>query len=333
MEGTVLSLRTASRRRRRPIRRLRGWAIAAGAALAAVAGSAVCAQEAPTRTRGFWLPERVSTIGDTIDGIFFLILGVTGVVFVLVEAALLVFLVKYRHREGRRASYVHGNNRLEMVWTALPAVFLAFLAFMSQRAWSEIKPAKQFRGHVLDEIRTIEIVAQQFAWNIRYPGRDGLFGRRSPALVTATNPIGLDLSDPASLDDITTINQLHFPAYEKVRVRMTSLDVLHSFFLPEFRMKQDAVPGMEVNIVFDAKNVAFGDSGEAHYEIACAELCGLGHYRMKGFVTVHRTREAFDAWLDEQAAELAAERMPEEPAPAAQPAEPAAPMGEQAPAP
>lgn len=254
----------------------------------------------------FFLPENVSTIGETIDHLFWFIFAVTGIVFIGVEVILVVFLIKYRHREGRRGAWVHGNNKIEILWTAVPAIFLAVLALMSQRAWSKAKPGlAEFTGPVpQSDALIIEIVAQQFAWNIRYPGKDGVFGRRDPALVSAANPIGLDLNDPAAQDDILTVNQLHFPVNRKIRVRLTSLDVLHSFFLPEFRVKQDAVPGMLVNVLFDGKK-------PGNYEIACAELCGLGHYRMKGFVTVHDSEASFEKWLAEQAAQL--EESAEEP--------------------
>jgi len=255
----------------------------------------------------FFLPENVSTIGETIDRLFWFIFALTGVVFIGVETLLVIFLIRYRFRSDRRAVPVHGNNKLEIVWTAIPAIFLAALALMSQRAWSRAKPPlAEFTGPVAQQDAVIiEVIAQQFAWNIHYPGKDGLFGRRDPALIEASNPIGLDLSDPAAKDDILTVNQLHFPVNRKIRVRLTSLDVIHSFFLPEFRVKQDAVPGMLVNVLFDGKK-------PGNYEIACAELCGLGHYRMKGFVTVHDSDASFQQWLDEQAAALAAEETPSE---------------------
>jgi cytochrome c oxidase subunit 2 len=280
--------------------------VGVGIAFAVAASAQTQASEYAHRGR-FFLPENVSTIGETIDRLFWFIFAITGIVFIGVEAVLVVFLIKYRRREGGRGVSVHGNNKLEIVWTAIPAAFLVVLALMSQRAWSKAKPGlAEFTGAVSQQDAVIiEIVAQQFAWNIRYAGKDGLFGRRDPALVDASNPIGLDLNDPTAKDDILTVNQLHFPVNRKIRVRLTSLDVLHSFFLPEFRVKQDAVPGMLVNVIFDGKKP--GD-----YEIACAELCGLGHYRMKGFVTVHDSDASFQRWLDEQAAQLIPEQTPNE---------------------
>jgi cytochrome c oxidase subunit 2 len=216
----------------------------------------------------FWmkLPSGESSFSGEIDGIFNLILWITGVIFVIVEALLVIFVIRYRHREGRRARYTHGNNRVEVIWTIVPAVICVVLALVSRRVWAEIKQ------RMPEDAMQIEVTAEQFAWNIRYPGPDGKFG---------------------TPDDIVTLNQLHFPVGQKVVVSLHSKDVIHSFFLPEFRVKQDAVPGMTTKVWFDAAHVG-------HWEIACAELCGLGHYRMKGFLTAD-SKEDFDKWLAEQA--------------------------------
>jgi len=216
------------------------------------------------------LPEGVSSYSGRIDGLFRLILWITGVIFVVVELLLLLFLFRYRHREGRRATYTHGNNRVEVVWTIVPAVICVVLALLSRRSWAEIKQ------QMPREALPVEITAEQFAWNIRYPGPDGRFG---------------------TADDVVTLNQLHIPVGRAVVVTLRSKDVIHSFFLPEFRVKQDAVPGMSTRIWFDGQRAG-------HWEIACAELCGLGHYRMKGFITVE-SQEEFDKFLAEQAAQAA----------------------------
>jgi cytochrome c oxidase subunit 2 len=252
----------------RAVRALRPALFFFGAALSPAAAGAL----------PFWLhlPEQASTYAHEIDGIFHLIMWITGVIFVIVEALLLFFLWKYRHREGRQAHYTHGNNRLEVIWTIVPALICVMLALVSRRIWTDIKermPKDAFEIHVL---------AEQFAWNIRYAGADGKFD---------------------TLDDILTLNQLHFPVGKPVVVTLSSKDVIHSFFLPEFRVKQDAVPGMKTRIWFEGNRVG-------HWEIACAELCGLGHYRMKGFVTVD-TPEDFQKWLAEQASAQASEQQPQ----------------------
>jgi cytochrome c oxidase subunit 2 len=226
------------------------------------------ASPALARALPFWLrlPEGVSSYSGRVDGLFSLILWITGIIFVIVEFLLLFFLFRYRHRDGRRALYTHGNNRVEVVWTIVPAVICVVLALLSRRSWAEIKQ------QMPKDAMQIEITGEQFAWNIRYAGPDGKLG---------------------TADDIVTLNQLHFPVGRPVVATLRSKDVIHSFFLPEFRVKQDAVPGMSTRIWFDSMRVG-------HWEIACAELCGLGHYRMKGFVTVE-TPEEYEKWLAEQA--------------------------------
>jgi cytochrome c oxidase subunit 2 len=218
------------------------------------------------------LPEQASTYAPEIDGMFHLIMWITGVIFVIVELILVFFLWRYRHREGRVATYTHGNNRLEVIWTIVPALICVMLALLSRRIWEQIKE------NMPHDAVEVHVTGEQFAWNFRYPGPDGKFD---------------------TADDILTLNQLHFPVGKPVIVTLTSKDVIHSFFLPEFRVKQDAVPGMRTRIWFEGNKVG-------HWEIACAELCGLGHFRMKGFVTVD-TPEDYQKWLAEQAAEQAAE--------------------------
>lgn len=235
----------------------------------------------------FWLklPENVGSYGGRIDGLFWLITWITGIIFVIVEVLLLYFLIRYRHREGQPARYTHGNNRLEVIWTIVPAVICVVLALLSRRAWADIKQS------LPPDAMVVEITAEQFAWNIRYPGVDG-------KLNTA--------------DDIVTLNQLHVPVGRPVVVSLRSKDVIHSFFLPQFRVKQDAVPGMTTRIWFQGEHVG-------NWEIACAELCGLGHYRMKGFITVE-TPEDLEKWLATQAAEAAEEAPPSQQSPAQTPA-------------
>lgn len=235
--------------------------------LALASASASALERWPTWMR---LPEGVSSYSGKIDGMFHLITWITGIVFVIVEGLLLFFVFRYRRKEGRKAHYTHGNNRLEVIWTIIPALICVVLALLSRRTWADIKQ------NMPKDAMPIEITAEQFSWTIVYPGPDGRFG---------------------TADDIVSLNQLHFPVGRPVVATLRSKDVIHSFFLPEFRVKQDAVPGMSTRIWFDGMRTG-------HWEIACAELCGLGHYRMKGFVTVE-TPEEFDKWLASQAAEAA----------------------------
>ena len=139
----------------------------------------------------------------------------------------------------------------------------------------------------------VEVMGEQFAWNFRYAGPDGVFGKTDPTLITSTNPFGLDKTDPAAKDDILSINQLHLPEGKPIRLRIRSHDVIHSFFLPYQRIKQDAVPGMQIELWFVPNRAG-------QYEIACSQLCGLGHYRMQAHLTVE-SQEEFEKWLREAA--------------------------------
>ena len=242
------------------------------------AGTAFAQEAAQTKARytTWWLPDQSSTVAGPIDDLFYLILWITSAVFVLVFVALVWFMFRYRYKEGRRAVYTHGNNRLEIAWTVIPALILVFLGFISNSVWSDIKIDVPSAESSL----VVDVRPRQFQWDIRYAGADGKFETE---------------------DDITTINQLHVPVDKSVLLNMTAQDVIHSFFVPEFRMKQDAVPGMVTRFWFTAT-----DTGG--YEIACAELCGLGHYRMRGFVTVHSAAD-FEKWyqgeMDKKAKQLA----------------------------
>ena len=209
-----------------------------------------------------WFPEIASTFTQ-IDSIFMIILWITGFVFVAVEAVLLYFAFRYRHRPGRKAAHIHGNTRLEIVWTTATFLVVLFIAGISIGPWIELRNPERFPPPAL----TLAITAKQFEWNVTYPGADGR--------------IGTD-------DDFTGRNQLHVPVGRPVHVKLLAEDVIHSFFLPELRVKQDAVPGMEIPIWFQATR-----PGE--YVLGCAELCGLGHYRMKGVVRALDPSE-FDAW-------------------------------------
>ena len=212
------------------------------------------------------LPENVSTYGPQIDRLFWVILWITGIFFFIVEGCLLFFVLKYRARPGSKASYVHGNTALEVIWTLIPALILVGLTLASQQLWVRIRSPK----HIPPGAMEVEILAEQFAWNVRYPGTDGQF---------------------ETADDVTSLNQLHLPVGKPVLLKLKSKDVIHSLFLPEFRGKQDAVPGLPTQIWLQATKAG-------QFEIRCAELCGLGHYRMRGFVTTESPQE-FQAWLTE----------------------------------
>ncbi|MCG8468800.1 MAG: cytochrome c oxidase subunit II [Gemmatimonadetes bacterium] len=214
------------------------------------------------------LPPNYSTQGIVIDQLFWIIFWLTFAAFVLVEGGILWFVLKYRNREGHTAHYTHGSNKLEVIWTVIPAIVFAVLGAYSAGVWANIKNPDNFPEDALEFL----VVGKQFEWNITYPGMDRQLG---------------------TADDFIVRNQFHMPVNEPVIVNLEAEDVIHSFFIPELRVKQDAVPGMTIPIWFDATTT--GD-----FEIACAELCGLGHYRMAASVTVHESAD-FDAWQASQA--------------------------------
>jgi cytochrome c oxidase subunit 2 len=217
-----------------------------------------------------WLPPLHSDRAE-IDSAIWVSLLVTGAVFIVTNLLLAYFTWRFQDGPGARASYWHDDPRLEWSWTLATALVMTVFTFNAVGLWARVTSAAPADSFV------VELTGQQFAWNVRYPGPDGQFGRTEPKLVDpeASNFIGLDRSDPAGADDVMLLNQLYLPADRTVKVRLRSLDVIHSFFLPEFRVKQDAVPGMTTETWFVPKQA--GD-----YEIACAEHCGLGHYRMRG---------------------------------------------------
>jgi cytochrome c oxidase subunit 2 len=226
-----------------------------------------------------WFPEAISTYGAEIDRIFYIILVITGVIFVVVQGALLYFVYRYRHREGSRAYHIHGNMRAEAIWTLIPFLIVVGIAGISMGPWLRIRDVNRFPPAELQ----VEIMAKQFEWNVTYAGADNQFGTE---------------------DDFTRRNQLHIPVGRVVHVHLVAEDVIHSFFLPEFRVKQDAIPGLTIPIWFvptvtTAEMRIQTGNPEFQYEIACAQLCGLGHARMRGFVTV-QTAEEFQTWLEEE---------------------------------
>jgi cytochrome c oxidase subunit 2 len=212
-----------------------------------------------------WFTEDVSTYGPQVDSLFYLIFWITTVTFVLVEGTLIVFLVKYRHTPGRQATYTHGNNTLEIAWTIAPALILVPLALLSRATWHEIKESMPPSNY------EVLVTAKQFNWEITYPGPDGQFG---------------------TADDKTVENDMNVPVNQVIRVHLKSKDVIHSFFVPVLRLKQDALPGREILQWFQVTT-------PGRYEIPCAELCGFGHSGMKGHLYVHSAAD-YEAWQKQQ---------------------------------
>jgi cytochrome c oxidase subunit 2 len=237
----------------------------------------------------YWFPKLASEHGAKIDSLFMAVLIVSGIAFVLVQGALGFFVARYGTNGTERASYWHDNPKAEAFLLITTAVILTVLVFMGQRVWASIYFSNEPTNATI-----IQVTGEQFSWTFHYAGRDNQFGRTDVKLITNTNSIGLDKEDAAAKDDIVSGNQMHVPVGKPVRVQLRSKDVIHSFFLPNFRIKQDAVPGMGIEVWFTPTT-------PGNYEIACAELCGLGHYRMRAFLTVEPSEDAYNKWLEEAA--------------------------------
>ncbi len=241
----------------------------------------------------WWYPHAISTIGPAIDRQFTFTFIVTGIVFVLAQLGLAYFVWKYRDRgDERKATYSHGNTAMEAVWTLAVAVAFVGLNLMGYHIWANV----HFLGPDPGALR-VEVWGQQFAWYFRYPGPDGKFGPSHVEKIddATGNFLGLDRNhDPDSTDDIVTAT-LTVPVNRPVELIMRSKDVTHSFFVRELRLKQDLVPGMEIPIHFTSTETG-------RYEIACSQLCGLGHYKMRAFFDVVSEAD-FEKWLAGMAAQ------------------------------
>jgi len=243
--------------------------------------------------RPWWFPQLASVRGADIDGVFSAVLIVTGIAFIGVQGVLGYFVARYGSRGTERAGYWHDNPKAEAALLIGTAVIMTVLVFMGQRVWASIYFTDAPPGTM-----EVQVTAEQFAWNFHYAGPDGVFGRTDAKLITDTNQIGLDRKDPAAKDDIVVLNEMHAVAGKPVKVRLRSKDVIHSFFLPNMRVKQDAVPGMSILVWLEPTRA--GD-----FELACAELCGLGHYRMKAKLVVDKSEEDLNNWIKGKQAEQA----------------------------
>jgi cytochrome c oxidase subunit 2 len=242
----------------------------------------------------WWLPHGAASAAAFIDKQFALTYVLMGIVFVAAQGALGYLVWKYRASANNGpVEYSHGNTKLELIWTTLTAVLFIGLNLMGSHVWASERFEPAGPGSV-----PVEVTGMQFAWYFRYPGADGKFGRTEPKLMdpSAGNEaaVGLDTTDPASKDDVVT-GTMYLPVNRQVDLTLRAVDVIHSFFVPSFRFKQDAVPGLAIHMHFTPTEI-----GE--YEIACAELCGLGHYKMHGMVHVV-SQEDFDKWLAAREAE------------------------------
>jgi cytochrome c oxidase subunit II len=242
----------------------------------------------------WWLPTGASAAAAGIDGYFTATYIIMGIVFVAAQVALGFFAWKYRSRASSSpARYTHGNNKLEIIWTVLTAILFIGLNLMSSSIWA----SERFRPAAPNAVQ-VEVTGMQFAWYFRYPGPDGKFGATKPELIDPSSgnesAVGLDTTDPASKDDIVS-GTMYVPVNREVEVILRAHDVIHSLLVPSMRFKQDAVPGLAIHMHFTP--ITTGD-----YEFTCAELCGLGHYKMHGMLKVV-SQDEYDKWLAAREAE------------------------------
>src|SRR5262245_31926821 len=241
------------------------------------------------------LPPAASTHAAEIDQMTAVVHWLMLVLFVGWGAFFVFVLFRFRKSANPKASYTGAKGKFAKSTEVAVAIFEAVLLLVyAIPAWATRVAAFPAENEAV----VVRVTAEQFAWNVHYPGADGVFGRREVRLVAPDNLIGLDKTDPNAKDDIVTINQLNLPVDRPVLIHLSTKDVIHSFGLVEMRVKQDAIPGLDIPVWFIPNRI-----GE--YELACSQLCGLGHFRMKGFVSV-KSEADFRNWLAEEAKTLAA---------------------------
>ncbi|HLJ93021.1 MAG TPA: cytochrome c oxidase subunit II [Gemmataceae bacterium] len=273
---------------------------------------------------GWWLPRDISTFGGGIDRLFYLILAITGFFFVLTEAILVYAMFRYIARPGQKSSYVHGNHKLEVIWTLVPGVILFLLAVVQINVWAEVKFQKNMPAPDANT-QQVEVMARQWEWRVRYPSAERMQSWK-------TNPkLAQDFASNPHLDDVHIPNEIHVwkggkdpKDQHRVLVHLKTRDVLHSFFLPNLRLKQDALPGKTIPVWFavtehNTEPVVDPKTNEKHWveinydpttgkvkdpnqpsmvwELACAEFCGARHSLMRGKLYVHRDEADFLDWL------------------------------------
>jgi cytochrome c oxidase subunit II len=232
----------------------------------------------------WWTP--IASNWTYIDTTLIVTFWITGAVFVAVISFMAYCVYSFRHKPGRRAAYEPENRRLEWTLASVTGVGVAAMLAPGLVVWNQFVT-------VPGDAVPVEIVAQQWQWSFRLPGADGKFGRAATRGVSAENPLGVDQSDAASLDDVVIEGgELHLPVGQPVRVLLRSVDVIHDFYVPEFRAKMDMIPGMVTYFWLTPTRTG-------SFEILCAELCGVGHPQMRGTVVVDDA-EAYRDWLGQQ---------------------------------
>lgn len=240
----------------------------------------------------YWLPPDLSKDGWQIDRLITVLHVFMGALFVCWGIFFVYCLVRFRARPGHRANPEPIKAKVSKFAEIGVALFEAVLLLaFSMPAWARVKNEFPPRSQALE----VHVIAQQFAWNFHYAGPDGVFGKRDIRFIDeASNPVGLDPNDSAGNDDIVTVNQLHIPAGRPIICRLSSKDVIHCFWIPVLRVKQDVIPGMAIPVWFEAQDDARGE-----HDITCAQLCGNNHMKMRGGVIIH-SKEEFNDWVAKQ---------------------------------
>ena len=242
-------------------------------------------------------PAIASVHGHAMDNMFWTTMTILGIAFVITQVLLFGYAFKYQHKEGRRAFFFSHNNKLEIVWTLIPAVVMASLVFAGWKEWTKIM------GPAPKESVVVEVMGKQFNWLVRYPGRDQKLGLINYRLIDAVNDFGFDLSDKNALDDFT-VNEIHVPKGHPILFRIRSRDVLHAVYMPNFRVQMYAVPGMPTKFWFtptlttEEMRAKLGNP-KFNYELACNQVCGRGHFAMKMTVVVDDPQD-YVTWFAQQ---------------------------------
>lgn len=232
----------------------------------------------------YWAPPNVTVGGQHIDFLLNVIFWLTAIVFVITQAVFIVYLIKYRRQPGKKAHYSHGNNFLEIIWTTLPVIIFLSLGIYSNRVWFDLH-----RDPPPDAIK-INISSFQFGWEMRYPGEDKTLGEIDVSKISKESKFGVSPDDPNGKDDFVS-SELVIPVGKPVHILLNSRDVIHSFYVPAFRLYQDAVPGRTISWVW------FEVTKPGNFELACSQLCGIGHFNMKAPIRAV-SQEEYDKWYE-----------------------------------
>jgi cytochrome c oxidase subunit 2 len=249
--------------------------------------------------KGKILGAPASDHGVLIDRMLYITVAITFIVFVITQVGLFWFAFKYQHSENRKAYYYPHNNKLELIWTVIPAITLTVLVGFGIFYWFKIT------GEAPKDAMQVEIVGSQFKWEFRYPGKDGIIGKKYYKNITGDNPLGQIWEDPANHDDVyVSGDAMHLVVNKPVRLIIGAKDVIHDVGLAHFRMKMDAVPGTPTTMWFTPTKTTAQMKKETNnpefvYEISCDQMCGKGHWSMRGEIVVE-TQEEFDAWMAKQ---------------------------------